>query len=76
MAACLTASHCCKYPMDYGELRGSPCPVACRANTLGRPYPIVGRGPAAAALAAKAVAPFEGAARILAAAALQSPGGD
>ena len=46
-----------------------------RTNQLGRHNPIFGRGPAAAALAAKGMLPVEGAARILAAATLQSPGG-
>lgn len=42
---------------------------------MGRHVPVFGRGPAAAALAAKGMLPVEGAARILAAATLQSPGG-
>lgn len=49
--------------------------MAGRANHPGKPNPLLGRGPAAAALAAKALGPVEGAARILAAGALQSPGG-
>ncbi|KAK9833993.1 hypothetical protein WJX81_001773 [Elliptochloris bilobata] len=64
-------------PVSPMPLPPSPARVlreTTRANHQKPIFGVFGRGPAAAALAAKSVAPVEGAARILAAATLQSPG--